>query len=74
MTNSYARCHFLTLALSALALAAAMATADAGDAPADADRYAKIVVDPVRTDQDRKMDASRHPVASSCRSRRRSPA
>ena len=38
-----------------------MATADAGDAPADADRYAKIVVDPVRTDQDRKMDASRHP-------------
>ena len=44
-----------------VALAAAMATADAGDAPADADRYAKIVADPIRTDQDRKMDASRHP-------------
>ncbi len=44
----------------ALALGGPAAT-QAADPP-DADRYAKIVADPVRTDQDHKMDASRHPA------------
>jgi len=50
----------LTVAFAALAIA--LPSAFGADAPADGERYAKIVADPVRTEQDHKMDASRHPA------------
>jgi predicted methyltransferase len=60
MSSSRAR-QGIVSTLAAVALAIGAATAQAADPP-DAERYAKIVADPVRTDQDRKMDASRHPA------------
>lgn len=38
------------------------ATTPAGDPRAAAERYQKVVASPIRTDQDRRMDASRHPA------------
>ena len=43
-------------------LLAACATPTAQDAPIPAERYRAVLSDPVRTDRDRAMDASRHPV------------
>jgi predicted methyltransferase len=40
----------------------ACATAPAEDPRAAADRYSAVIASPVRTDQDRRMDASRHPA------------
>lgn len=60
MNASRARRWFLSAMVMALALGGAAAT-QAADPP-DAERYAKVVADPVRTDQDHKMDASRHPA------------
>ena len=44
----------------AAVLIAVVLAAQAADPPAGA--YATIIADPIRTDQDRKMDASRHPA------------
>jgi predicted methyltransferase len=60
MNASHARRRFLNALVIALAIGGA-ATVRAADS-ADAERYAKIIADPVRTDQDHKMDASRHPA------------
>jgi len=60
MNASRARRWFLSAMVMALALGGA-AVIQAADPP-DAERYAKVVADPVRTDQDHKMDASRHPA------------
>src|SRR5262245_22528673 len=51
---------FLSTMVIALAMSGASTTLAAD--PPDTERYAKIVADPVRTDQDHKMDASRHPA------------
>jgi len=54
-----------TAMISALAFAAALngcTTMPAEDPRAAAERYAAVVASPVRTDQDRRMDASRHPA------------
>jgi len=54
--------------LDALVVALLVAFATNGAAPAfaadppDAERYAKVIADPVRTDQDHTLDASRHPA------------
>jgi len=60
MNASRARPWFLSAMVVALVLGGAAAT-QAADPP-DAERYAKVIADPVRTDQDHKMDASRHPA------------
>jgi predicted methyltransferase len=45
-----------------LAVLAGCATTTSEDPRAAADRYQKIISNPVRTDQDHRMDASRHPA------------
>ena len=60
MNASRAQPWFLSVMWVALMLGGAAVTRAAD--PSDAERYAKIIADPVRTDQDHKMDASRHPT------------
>jgi predicted methyltransferase len=60
MNSCRARRWLLNALLLTLAMGGA-ATAQAADPP-ETERYAKIIADPVRTDQDHKMDASRHPA------------
>lgn len=62
MSSLRARRLFLAAAASALAFGSAWAPSHAADPPADAERYARIVANPLRTDQDRRMDASRRPA------------
>jgi predicted methyltransferase len=59
MRLSMTRLRF-SIAVAAAAFALAAGGTHAADPPAGA--YAKIVADPIRTDQDRKMDASRRPA------------
>lgn len=49
-------------ALAVAVILVACATAPAEDPRAAADRYNAVIASPVRTDQDRRMDASRHPA------------
>ena len=54
-----------TAIVSALTFAAALVactTVPAEDPRAAADRYGAVIASPVRTDQDRRMDAARHPA------------
>ena len=55
----------MTIRLMILVLAtgvAGCASAPAEDSRAAAERYQAVIASPVRTDQDRRMDASRHPL------------
>jgi predicted methyltransferase len=45
-----------------VSVVAACATPVARDAPVPAERYRALLADPIRTDRDRRMDESRHPV------------
>ncbi len=51
-----------TLPLSILFVAALAACAIPATVPAPAEQYRALLADPIRTDRDRSMDASRHPV------------
>lgn len=52
----------LALLLVAATMLAACTTAPTTDPKADAARYDAVVASPLRTEQDRRMDASRHPA------------
>ena len=56
-----ASCISLTIALACAAILAACASAPAGDSGAAA-RAQAVIANPIRTDQDRRMDASRNPA------------
>jgi len=48
--------------LAAMCIASACSTTPAEDKAAAATRYESVIASPIRTDQDRRMDASRHPA------------
>ena len=48
--------------LAAICIAVGCATTPAEDKAAAATRYESVIASPIRTDQDRRMDASRHPA------------
>ncbi len=62
MTILTARTGLAGAIACAVALAAGCATAPADDGRAAATRYQSVIANPIRTDQDRRMDASRHPA------------
>jgi predicted methyltransferase len=67
MNNFLSRvlCHRLALLAATAGLVAGLAgctTTPAADPRAAADRYQKVIANPIRTDQDRRMDASRDPA------------
>ena len=51
-----------TLLTAAAVLLSACAGVPAGDPRADAERYEAVIASPLRTDQDRRTDAARHPA------------
>ena len=66
MTRLLHRCrnlHPLTLLVAfGASVLGACGTASAEDPRAAAERYQSVIASPIRTDQDRRMDASRHPA------------
>jgi predicted methyltransferase len=60
--GTIARVARVVVAVGLICGSSGCTTTPYNDSKTEAERYAKVIASPVRTDQDRRMDASRHPA------------